>query len=206
MHNTATTADRYNWGYVFLDCTVETLSETFNFARAWGGEPKATYINTKVLEPSRLIPTRFTIDGMNVAAADFNEYNTTDAEGNVISPASNVLTFTHKTGNNTFETILTADEASQFTVANKKTNSHKNLLFFIELQFHIHDLTLLFTLHLIHWQSLKTKHTCNEVEWKHLASVVKFSHAAIIVTTGKSDFLLHLGETFLQIQEVGICL
>ena len=117
-YNTATTADRYNWGYVFLDCTVETLSETFNFARAWGGEPKATYINTKVLEPSRLIPTRFTIDGMNVAAADFNEYNTTDAEGNVISPASNVLTFKHDTGNNTFETILTADEASQFTVAN----------------------------------------------------------------------------------------
>ena len=117
-YNTATTADRYNWGYVFLDCTVETLSETFNFARAWGGEPKATYINTKVLEPSRLIPTRFTIDGMNVAAADFNEYNTTDAEGNVISPASNVLTFTHKTGNKTFETILTADEASEFTVAN----------------------------------------------------------------------------------------
>lgn len=117
-YNTATTADRYNWGYVFLDCTVETLSKTFNFARSWGGESKATYINTKVLDPSAIVPSRFTTAGMNVAASAFKEYNTVDAEGNVISPASNVMKFTHSTGNKEYETILTADEAAQFTVAN----------------------------------------------------------------------------------------
>ena len=117
-YNTATTADRYNWGYVFLNCTVETFSETFNFARSWGGESKATYINTKVLDPSAIAPSRFTAAGMNVAASSFKEYNTMDAEGNVISPASNVMIFTHSTGNKEYETILTEKEASEFTVAN----------------------------------------------------------------------------------------
>lgn len=117
-YNTATTADRYNWGYVFLDCTVETLSKTFNFGRSWGGESKATYINTKVLDPSAIAPSRFTTGGMNVAASSFKEYNTMDAEGNVISPASNVMTFTHSTGDKTYETILTEAEAAEFTIKN----------------------------------------------------------------------------------------
>ena len=117
-YNTATTAERYNWGYVFLDCTVETLSETFNFGRSWGGESKATYINTKVLDPSAIAKSRFTASGMNVAASAFKEYNTMDANGNVISPESNVMTFTHKTGNKTYETILTEAEAAEFTVKN----------------------------------------------------------------------------------------
>ena len=103
---------------VFLDCTVETLSQTFNFGRAWGGESKATYINTKVLDPSAIAPSRFTAAGMNVTASSFKEYNTIDTEGNVISPASNVMTFTHSSGNKEYETILTADEAAKFTVAN----------------------------------------------------------------------------------------
>lgn len=53
---------------------------------------------------------------MNVAAAAFKEYNTMDAKGNTISPASNKMTFTHSTGNKTYETILTAEEAAEFTV------------------------------------------------------------------------------------------
>ena len=115
-YNTATTADRYNWGYVFLDCTVETRSASFNFGRSWGGESKATYINTTILDPSTLSKSRFTASGMNVAAAAFKEYNTMDAKGSTISPASNKMTFTHSTGNKTYETILTAEEAAEFTV------------------------------------------------------------------------------------------
>lgn len=114
---TATTADRYNWGYVFLDCTVESLCKDFTFARSWGGESKATFINTKVLDGS-LNASRFTKGGMNIAASAFKEYNTMDASGKVISPASNVMTFTHSAGNNTYETILSDKEAAEFTVAN----------------------------------------------------------------------------------------
>lgn len=115
-YNTATSDDRYNWGYVFLNCTVETKSASFNLGRSWGGESKATYINTTVLEPSKLASSRFTAKGMNIAASAFKEYNTLDKDGNVISPKSNVMTFTHSTGDKTYETILSAAEAAEFTL------------------------------------------------------------------------------------------
>ncbi len=115
-NNTATTETRYNWGYVFLDCTIESLCQDFTFARSWGGESKATFINTKGLDGS-LNAARFTTGGMNVAASAFKEYNTMDANGNVISPSSNIMTFTHSSGNKTYETILTKDEAAAFTIA-----------------------------------------------------------------------------------------
>ena len=117
-HCTASTDSRKNWGYVFLDCTVKTLSASFNFGRSWGGESKATYINTTVLEPSAIAKSRFTTGGMKVAAYSFKEYRTMNSNGNVISPASNKLTFTHSTGNRTMETILTDDEAKEYTIEN----------------------------------------------------------------------------------------
>ena len=41
-----------------------------------------------------------------------------DAEGNVTTPESNIVNFTHATGNLEYETVLTAEEAAQYTVAN----------------------------------------------------------------------------------------
>jgi len=105
------------WGYVFLDCTVESKCNDFTWARSWGGESKAQFIRTKVLDGS-LNAARFTAGGMNVAAYKFKEYQTMDAEGNVISPASNVMNFTHSTGNKEYETILSAEEAEQYTLVN----------------------------------------------------------------------------------------
>lgn len=116
-YNTASTADRFNWGYVFLDCSIESLCSDFTFARSWGGESKAAFINTTIKDNS-LASDRWTLKGMNVAASAFKEYNTMDASGNVISPSSKVLTFTHTSGNNTFETILSSSEAAEFTIAN----------------------------------------------------------------------------------------
>ncbi len=114
---TATTADRTNWGYVFLDCTIKSDCKDFTFARSWGGESTCYWINTKVLDNS-LNEARWTTKGMNIAAYCFKEYNTTDAEGNVTTPASNVVTFTHNTGDLTYETVLTAEEAAAITVDN----------------------------------------------------------------------------------------
>jgi len=105
------------WGYVFLDCSVESLCKDFTLARSWGGESKAQFIRTTILDGS-LNAARFTAAGMNVAAYKFKEYNTMDAEGNVISPASNVMNFTHNSGNKSYETILTDEEAAQYTIEN----------------------------------------------------------------------------------------
>lgn len=41
-----------------------------------------------------------------------------DADGNITTPASNIVNFTHNTGNREYETVLTDEEAAQYTVAN----------------------------------------------------------------------------------------
>ncbi len=114
---TASTDARPNWGYVFLDCSVRSESNDFTFARSWGGESKAAFIRTTILDGS-LAESRFTVAGMNNAAYSFKEYGTMDSTGTVICPSSKIINFTHSSGNNQFETILSTDEAAQYTVAN----------------------------------------------------------------------------------------
>ncbi len=110
------TSSACSWGYVLDSCTIETHSATLSLARSWNNQSKTAYLNTIILEPSKLISTRFTTAGMNVAAYSFKEYNSVDESGNVVSPSSNTLTFTHSTGNYTYETILTADEAANYNI------------------------------------------------------------------------------------------
>ena len=105
------------WGYVFLDCQIETFSKSFNFGRSWGGESKAQYLRTTDLS-GKLVESRFTAAGMNVAAYRFKEYMTMDAEGNVTTPESHVMNFTHSTGNYEYETVMTEEEAAQYTLEN----------------------------------------------------------------------------------------
>jgi len=110
------------FGYVMSNCTIETKCSKFNFGRSWQNPSRLAWINTTINQPSKLASSRFTINGMNVAADKFVEYNTKDAEGNVISPASNVIEFTHSTGNKKYETILTAEEAAGYSLANVFTS------------------------------------------------------------------------------------
>lgn len=114
------TAEKF--GYVFNNCTIENQAATFNFGRAWGGAsgatvgPMAAYLNTTLNQPNEIRNTRFTTAGMNEAADKFKEYNSMDKDGNVVSPASNVLKFTHSTGDKEYETILTAEEAAGYAL------------------------------------------------------------------------------------------
>ncbi len=116
------TAELY--GFVFNNCTIENLASTFNFGRAWGGatgatvRPMTTYLNTTINQPNEIISTRFILKGMNNQSGVFHEYNSMDADGNVVSPASNSQTFTDKNGDDaqTYETILTADQAANYTI------------------------------------------------------------------------------------------
>lgn len=108
--------DGSKWGYVMNECVVDNYAETFNYGRAWGGTPRLAYLNTTLLQPDMIIKDRFTVGGMNVPADKFVEFNTMDAQGNVVSPASNVLKFTKDNKVNEMETILTADQAAEYAL------------------------------------------------------------------------------------------
>ena len=108
--------DGSKWGYVMNECVVDNYAETFNYGRAWGGTPRLAYLNTTLLQPDMIIKDRFTVGGMNVPADKFVEFNTMDAQGNVVSPASNVLKFTKDNKVNEMETILTTDQAAEYAL------------------------------------------------------------------------------------------
>ena len=105
-------------GYVFNGCTIDNQAKEFNFGRAWGGKPKLTFLNTILKQPDEIIGTRFTVAGMNAVADDFNEYNSLDEEGNVVSPESNIVSFSYSGTINEQETILTDEEAQAYTLDN----------------------------------------------------------------------------------------
>ncbi len=104
------------YGYVMNNCTIETLCSQFNFGRSWGTYSGLAWLNTTINQPSKLASSRFTTAGMNCAADKFVEYNSMDADGNRISPASNVLNFTHSSGDKKYETILTDVEAEEYAI------------------------------------------------------------------------------------------
>lgn len=102
-------------GYVFNGCTIETESKTFNFGRSWG-TAKTAFLNTTI-NSGKLAATRWTVAGMNSAPVSYKEYNTVDKSGNDMNtPASNIIEFTHSTGNNTMETVLSAEEALEYAL------------------------------------------------------------------------------------------
>ena len=105
------------YGYVMQGCTIDCLSATFNWGRSWGSPAYLAWLNTTVKQPNKIASSRFTIAGMNSAADGFFEYKTVDESGNVISPASKVIEFTHASGNKKYETILTDAQAENYTKA-----------------------------------------------------------------------------------------
>ena len=104
------------YGYVMNNCTIETLCSQFNFGRSWGTFSGLAWLNTTINQPSKLVSSRFKTEGMNCSADKFVEFNSKDKEGNVITPVTNVLEFTHSNGNKKYETVLTADQATEYAL------------------------------------------------------------------------------------------
>lgn len=112
------TAASLQKGYVMNGCTIDNRAKEFNLGRAWDFKPKLTYLNTIMLQPDEIAATRFTEKGMNVVADDFNEYRSMDSQGTVVSPASNIVSFSLGETVNEQETILTDEEAAAYTLDN----------------------------------------------------------------------------------------
>ena len=102
--------------YVFNNCTVENHADKFNFGRAWSDNPVCIYLNTTLLDPSKLIDTRWNLSGINCDYSIAGEYGTKDAQGNNITPADNVVTFTKQ--NTTMNTILDESALQTYSIEN----------------------------------------------------------------------------------------
>ena len=118
--NNGVSSDR---GYVFADCTVKSECPSVSLGRAWNNTPTTTYINLLADYSAgafSFISTRWTPDLMNANAwPRFGEFNTHLADGTVLTPESNVVTFVDGSSGNVkqdIETILKADEAAVFTM------------------------------------------------------------------------------------------
>ena len=117
------------WGYIFNRCTVQNIVSNFEYARGWNGTPHCIMLYTTLLTPEKLNATRFDYRGMNNVESDFKEYGTMDAQGNDITPKTNVVTFTMKKKmvsdkdaveitSMTDETILTHEQTFKYTIEN----------------------------------------------------------------------------------------
>ena len=115
---TATRTSETEWGYVFNHCTIENDVSAFNYGRSWHTNPHCVWLYTTLLTPEKLETTRFDDEGMKTSGNYFKEYGTTDGAGRDITPKSNVVRFTLRdhTQPYTAETIMTKEEAKQYTV------------------------------------------------------------------------------------------
>ena len=126
---TASNADASDKGYVFESCVLKSECPIVSLSRSWNNAPQVVYLNTTldysagnfslIKDKDGVVSIdRWTITGMNNSLPTvFGEYNTMDVDGNVISPASHVLTF-KGSSDKTMETILTAEQAANYSYAN----------------------------------------------------------------------------------------
>ena len=100
--------------YVFNNCTVENNADKYNLGRAWNNHPVCIYLNTTLMDPDKLIATRWNLSGINCDYSIAGEYGTKNAEGTDITPAENTITFSKE--GTTMNTILTAEQAATYTI------------------------------------------------------------------------------------------
>ena len=106
------------WGYVFHECTISNDQSAFHLARGWHTHPRCVWLNTCLESPEKLAPERFDPLSIRSAQCEFGEYGTTNTEGHMITPASNIITIKGKDEQKSVETTLTATAASRFTLKN----------------------------------------------------------------------------------------
>lgn len=102
------------WGYVFSGCAIYNRMSSFYYARGWHTHPRCVWLNTTLMSPELLKPSRYDSRGMRTVNSDFYEYGTRNAQGEDITPATNVVTFTLKDEKNDVETIISREQAKRY--------------------------------------------------------------------------------------------
>ena len=126
---TASNADALDHGYVFEGCTIKSECPVVSLGRAWNNTPQTAFLNTLVdysagnfsfSDESKI--QRWTKELMNKDAWPiFGEYNTHLADGTVLTPASNIVTFVDPKNNNAtqdIETVLSESQVNVRTIEN----------------------------------------------------------------------------------------
>ena len=121
---TASGAAEGDQGYVFERCTVKSECPVVSLGRSWKNSPRCVFLHTTLdmsagpfgLENKAI--KRWTVQGMSVLPECFGEYQTTDTDGHLISPATNEVDFVFRGRTKTMNTILTKEQAEAYTMEN----------------------------------------------------------------------------------------
>mgnify|MGYP002624328898 CR=1 FL=1 len=103
-----------NWGYVFDHCTIRSDMSSFHLARGWHTLPRCAWLYTRLENPEKLSKGRFDPNSIRSVDCQFYEYCTTDAEGRLLTPPTNVVTFSAKGQTRSAETVLDSYAARRF--------------------------------------------------------------------------------------------
>ena len=108
-----------DWGYVFSDCVIdghEVNNGQYNLGRPWNGTPRCVWLNTTM----KVIPSAAGWASMQVLPELFAEYNSRTESGNEVDLSGRTTTFTvnDESVTATYNPVLTAEEAAQYTIAN----------------------------------------------------------------------------------------
>lgn len=106
------------WGYVFLDCTIDGYSvnnNSYRLGRSWNNSPRSVFVNTSM----KVLPSAAGWgEPMNVVPSLFAEYNSRDANGNLVNTSGRKSSYT-KNGTTVYvNPVLSASDAAKYTVAN----------------------------------------------------------------------------------------
>lgn len=108
-------------GYVFEGCTIKSECPLVSLGRAWSDQARTYFLNTLVdysagefgFSGSGI--QRWSQTGINTNPTEYGEYNTHLANGTVLTPSSNVVTF-NKGSEVQLETVLSAERAAELTM------------------------------------------------------------------------------------------
>ncbi|MBR6192223.1 MAG: hypothetical protein IKQ68_08715 [Prevotella sp.] len=103
--------------YVFNNCFVQNDSPSYDWGRAWSDNPVCVFLNTTLSDRgTKMIGTRWGLNGINCDYSVAGEYGTKNIDGNDITPASNNITFS-KMGT-AMNTILDASALETYSIEN----------------------------------------------------------------------------------------
>ena len=103
--------------YVFNNCFVQNDSPSYDWGRAWSDNPVCVFLNTTLSDSgTKMIGTRWGLNGINCDYSVAGEYGTKNIDGNDITPASNNITFSKK--GTAMNTILDASALETYSIEN----------------------------------------------------------------------------------------